>query len=290
MNGLGCLIVVVGVLIIGGGIYFIGNNTTASSVPKQEQVAGNGSQQQNAAAPSNANEQKNSQNNPSAENSQDKQENAQASAPTRSKEWTPEQINKEPAKYLQEMLNEAKVAQEKLKSINIDLQTRYRKYSRIALEKRNDADGAKIVLEKAKETYRDAQQKNEWPAKFYVKRYEQERLENIIIQLHGIQTRSKALADKYDSLTTLLQTKIKILKQKSASVQETVVQINHNLEIVKAGEMMKDVGKIIEETNVSLDISDILADRELDVAMTDLVKVEAQSAADKRAFKAIMGQ
>ena len=80
------------------------------------------------------------------------------------------------------------------------------------------------------------------------------------------------------------------MKQKSASVQETVVQINHNLEIVKAGEMMKDVGKIIEETNVSLDISDILADRELDVAMTDLVKVEAQSAADKRAFKAIMGQ
>lgn len=290
MNGLGCLIVVVGVLIIGGCIYFIGNNTTASSAPKQEHVVENGGKPQNNATPSGANEQKNLHNVSSTKNSKDKHGNDQASATTRSKKWTPEQINKEPAKYLQEMLEEAKVAQEKLKSINIDLQTRYRKYSRIALEKRNDADGAKIVLEKAKEAHRNAQQKNEWPAKFYVKKYEQERLENIIVQLYRIQTRSKTLADKYDSLTTLLQTKIKILKQKSASVQETVVQINHNLEIVKAGEMMKDVGKIIEETNVSLDISDILADRELDVAMTDLVKVEAQSAADKRAFKAIMEQ
>ena len=53
---------------------------------------------------------------------------------------------------------------------------------------------------------------------------------------------------------------------------------------------MKDVSKTMEETNVSLDISDILADRELNVAMADLVQVEAQAAADKKAFTAIMGQ
>ena len=145
-------------------------------------------------------------------------------------------------------------------------------------------------MEKAKTAWRDATQKNEWPAKFYVKKYDQEQLENIIVQLDGIQKRSKDLADKYDSLTTMFQVKIKILKQKLTAIQNTVLQINHNLEIVKAGEIMKDVSKIIEENNVALDISDILADRELDVAMTDLIKVEAQAAADQRAFKMIMGQ
>lgn len=218
------------------------------------------------------------------------QTNASESMTVSEKEWTPEQINKEPDKYLQEMLNKAKESQEKLKSINIDLQNRYKKYSRIALEKRNDADGAEITLEKAKTAWRDATQKNEWPAKFYVKKYDQEQLENIIVQLDGIQKRSKDLADKYDSLTTMFQVKIKILKQKLTAIQNTVLQINHNLEIVKAGEIMKDVSKIIEENNVALDISDILADRELDVAMTDLIKVEAQAAADQRAFKMIMGQ
>ena len=286
MNPLGCLVVIVGALIIGGGIYYVKSNTTANSELQQEQTVENADQQQSNATSSSGKEQKNS----STANSRDKHKNSQAAAPKRSREWTPEQINKEPVKYLEEMLEEAKYAQEKLKAIDIDLKTRYRKYSRIAFEKRSDADGAKIVLEKAKEAHRSAQRNNEWPAKFYVKRYEQEQLENMIVQLYGIQTRSKALADKYESLTTLLQTKIKILKQKFASVQETIIQIDHNLEIVKAGEMMKDVGKIIEDTNVSLDISDILADRELDVAMTDLVKVEAQAAADKRAFRAIMSK
>ena len=287
MNGLGCVIVLVGVLIIGGGIYFIGNQSSSST----QQVATTNSASATTDEESTTQAKHAEQQEQGVERSQNTgtPEASQASANNK-EEWTPEKINKEPVKYLTEMLAEAQEAQEKLKAIEIDLQTRYKKYYRITLEKQNDAEGAKIVLEKAKAAYRAAEKNGEWPAKFYVRRYEQEKLEEIIVELNGIGVRSKALADKYDSLTVLLQTKIKLLKKKLSSIKETVIQINHNLEIVKTGEMMKDVSKIMEETNISLDISDILADRELNVAMADLVKVEAQAAVDKRAFNAIMGQ
>lgn len=287
MNGIGCVIILIGVLIIGGGIYFI---STQSATPIQQVAATNPPAVAGEEATTQTFQYDQQGQNKNAQTSDPQESQVQSNNHQNEETWTPEKINKEPVKYLTEMLAEAQAALEKLKAVEIDLQTRYKKYYRISLEKQSDAEGAKIVLEKAKTAYREAQEHDEWPAKFYVRKYEQEKLEEIIVELNNISVRAKALADKYDSLTILLQTKIKLLKKKFSSIKETVTQINHNLEIVRTGEMMKDVSKTMEETNVSLDISDILADRELNVAMADLVQVEAQAAADKKAFTAIMGQ
>ena len=202
-------------------------------------------------------------------------------------EWTPENIAKDPAGYLDFCETKAKEAQLKLKASKIALKQKLAELTDKKEKSAKEVGVGETAIAELKELYRSADGSSSWPLKWQGKEFTQDSAKSQIVLLAKSIESKKSLLTVVTNGLTKLQAQEGKLQQAEAQCVEQLEKIVANREMLKVKEISDDLkDQLVSMRGVLEGVVDTASDSSL-LTLDDLSNSVESKVGDKE-FDKIM--
>lgn len=203
--------------------------------------------------------------------------------------WTPENRALHPIEYCQAQLDELAKMASRLQVQFHSLAVEKAKVTRLRQEAFSQVESYGKMLKAAKEAYRSAQAKNEWPMSLNGFQLSQDRAEQKIVDTSRQITKQKAYWEKSKNVLTVIERK----SAQIANEQRKLVAIREKTEAtlleLKAKQVIDGANGIAESLNAIADAITTLGEDESDPSLKDLAMPQEGDEREKL-FREIMAE
>lgn len=204
-------------------------------------------------------------------------------------EWTNENIQADPVGYLTWAAAKCRKTETKLLSSELGLKTQRNELTRKMAEKQDELEKYSELLGEAKDVYRAAVEKSEWPAVLRSVSMDQVKLKQRIVEAND---KVKALTDliaTYAGAEKKVTSQYAQLGEQLSDLKKMQTKLATDLEVAKVNKSVEGLGSINDQLSAIMDTANALADQQEVGGIEDLVMPDATLRIDEE-FDKIMGE
>lgn len=206
------------------------------------------------------------------------------------REWTPENIQKDPVGYLTWARTECNKSREQLLARQLSVKTRINEATRTIGG--NEAEGVQYdgFLVEAKDLYRSAAENNEWPVSLRGATLSEEQLKRRIVEAFQKIERDSAITVAYKGALVKYENQSAEIQVKLDELLQLKNKLTTDLELAKIKQSFDGIEGIADRLNAMMDTSNALStDGADEPSLADLVKPSPEAQVNG-AFAAIMAK
>lgn len=211
-------------------------------------------------------------------------------AARQAREWTPENIQKDPVGYLTWAQAETQRTEDRLNASALSLRTKKNQIERETTAGTADQDAYRKLLDEAKERYRTASAANQWPVDLRGTKLDEGQLKAKIVEANTKVASIQETLAAYSKAHTVIERKFEQVEAKLVEVQKLRARLSTDLEIAKVNKSVEGIGAINDQVSTIMDTANALvSQQDGGVSLEDLVTPSGKQRIDEE-FSKIMGQ
>ncbi len=211
-------------------------------------------------------------------------------AARQAREWTPENIQKDPVGYLTWAMSESQATEDRLNASALSLRTKKNQIERESTAGSADQESYRKLLDEAKALYRTAAAGGQWPVDLRGSKLDEAQLKAKIVEASAKVTSIADMMAAYTKAHTVIERKSEQVEAKLGEVRKLRNKLSTDLEIAKVNKSVEGIGAINDQVASIMDTANALvSQQDGGVSLEDLVTPSGQQRMDEE-FSKIMGQ
>jgi chromosome segregation ATPase len=206
------------------------------------------------------------------------------------KEWTPEQIAKDPVNYLNFCEEKTREAMQKLKATDISIRQKQGTLRGMEEKAGNLVKTGEQALGELKTIYKDAEAAGAWPSSWRGQARDREWVKRQIMAFHRQVEGQKSILGKVEKGLKKLDVQITKVQDQRAKCQEQLAEIATNREMLKVQQITDDLAAQLADMQGLFQATIATASESEGIISLEDLAAETETAVDDAEFEAILNK